>query len=267
MNSVDALGLDGQGCENDPSSCADPGNPSDPDLPVQDPTQPIVMPDFSPDPNCPGCTVTIQFGPLTGDMSPDASGNLYLDNPGMAMFQGQAGQTWGAASHAVNMMAAFEGAGVAVVFAAPAAVTAAGAATMANASAALGAAGTAAIGAAQEGEQAVVAVEEETGTVWDAIKATQANFEGSVLPRSFTLETEGADVWVAPNALKHILEQGLSPLGIQEALTSLQAAVGMATQRGVQYGTMILEGGWEMMFNPARIDGDLDVLYHARQIQ
>jgi len=112
------------------------------------------------------------------------------------------------------------------------------------------------------------------GTVWDAITATQPLYEGTVVPRSFILATEGADVWVAPNASEHLAEwalgnlgRGVSPelvnIGTQTQLTSLQAAVGEATSNGITYGTMQNVGGWELMFSPARQAGQLPALIHA----
>jgi hypothetical protein len=112
------------------------------------------------------------------------------------------------------------------------------------------------------------------GTVWDSIVATQGVYEGTVIPRSFTLATEGADVWVAPNASKHLAEWAYSRLGgglgadmvgleSQLQLNSLQAAIGQATSNGVSYGTLIRQGGWELMFSPARQAGQLPVLKHA----
>jgi RHS repeat-associated protein len=121
-------------------------------------------------------------------------------------------------------------------------------------------------------ESAVLA--EGTGTVWSSITATQEAYEGTVIPQSFTLSTEGADVWVAPNATEHLAEYALGNLGrgvssdlvkiaTQSQLTSLQAAVGSATSNGLSYGTLINEGGWELIFAPAREAGQLPALIHA----
>lgn len=57
--------------------------------------------------------------------------------------------------------------------------------------------------------QALESAAEGTGTVWDAITATQDTYSGTVIPRSFTLSTSGADVWVAPNATEHLAEYAL----------------------------------------------------------
>jgi hypothetical protein len=123
------------------------------------------------------------------------------------------------------------------------------------------------------GEKSVASVP-KTGTVWDMITATQGTYEGTVVPKSFTLTTEGADIWVAPNATKHLMEyadanlkRGISAdlvnIGMQSQLSSLQAAVSTVTSNGLNYGTKLYEGGWELMFSPPRQPGQLPVLYHA----
>jgi RHS repeat-associated protein len=123
-------------------------------------------------------------------------------------------------------------------------------------------------------DTAAIGTAAETGTVWDAITATGAVHEGTVVPQSFTLATEGADVWVAPNASKHLAEYALGNIGrgvstelvnigSQAQLTSLQAAVAAATTNGVAYDTLLNEAGWELIFQPARQAGDLPALIHA----
>lgn len=113
-----------------------------------------------------------------------------------------------------------------------------------------------------------------TGTVWDAITATQTVYGGTVIPRSFTLASKGADVWVAPNASEHLAEYALGNLGrgvsadlvnigTQSQLTSLQAAVGAATSDGVSYGVLLNEGGWALKFVPGRQADQLPALIHA----
>jgi hypothetical protein len=113
-----------------------------------------------------------------------------------------------------------------------------------------------------------------TGTVWDSVVATQPVYEGTVIPRSFTLASEGGSVWLHGNATEHLAERALANLArgvtpeavnisTQAQLTSLQAAVSFATRQGVQYGQMIRVSGWELIFQAPRQAGQLPALVHA----
>ncbi|MFL6125309.1 LamG-like jellyroll fold domain-containing protein [Actinophytocola sp.] len=111
-------------------------------------------------------------------------------------------------------------------------------------------------------------------TVWDDIKATQPNYPGSQLPKSFELSAGDARVWVHGNATEHIAEylSGMASRGAtrtqidlatQAQLSSLQAAVTEALSGGITYDTMITVGGWELKFGAPRGPGQLPVLFHA----
>ncbi|MER6401755.1 polymorphic toxin-type HINT domain-containing protein [Kitasatospora sp. NPDC001603] len=113
-----------------------------------------------------------------------------------------------------------------------------------------------------------------TGTVWDGIKATQPNYAGSELPRSFELAAGENRVWVHPNATEHIDEylSGMAQRGATKAqidmatqakLSSLQAAVAEAGKGGFPLDKMVNIGGWELMFGAPRGIGQLPVLFHA----
>jgi filamentous hemagglutinin len=113
-----------------------------------------------------------------------------------------------------------------------------------------------------------------TGTVFDAIKATQPAYPGSVIPKSFEMSLpNGKNVWVAGNATEHIAEfaqtkaANYTPeavnLSVQGQLTSLQAAVNAATQNGMIYNQIMNIGGWELKFAPPRQVGQLPSLIHA----
>jgi filamentous hemagglutinin len=115
----------------------------------------------------------------------------------------------------------------------------------------------------------------KTGTVWDSVTPTQGTLPVTELPRSFILETEGENVWVAPNAVKHLQQdaaalinnQAVNPMfvqiQVQANLTSLQEAVGVATQNGITYDTLMNVGGWELKFSPGRAADQLPALFHA----
>lgn len=120
----------------------------------------------------------------------------------------------------------------------------------------------------------IVGTYKGTGTVWDDIIASQPNYSGSVLPKSFELATaNGTKVWVHGNATEHIAEYlsmkaiNSTPeavrLATQQQLRSLQSAVDAATKNGIIYDQLIQIGGWELKFGMARVPGQLPVLFHA----
>jgi RHS repeat-associated protein len=112
--------------------------------------------------------------------------------------------------------------------------------------------------------------------IWDDIIATQGNYPGSILPKSFELTTASGRVWVHGNATEHIAEfaqmkaVNYTPeavnLAVQQQLTSLQAAVGKAGKNGFVYGKLMEVGGWELKFGAPRQVGQLPVLFHAMPI-
>ncbi|MFI7650345.1 RHS repeat-associated core domain-containing protein [Micromonospora sp. NPDC049460] len=115
------------------------------------------------------------------------------------------------------------------------------------------------------------------GTVWDGVKATQPNYTGSLLPRSFELKAGDTSVWVHGNATEHMAEylSGMASRGASKAsidmatqaqLSSLQAAVGEAGRGGISFGKMMNVGGWELKFGAPRSEGQLPVLFHALYI-
>lgn len=124
------------------------------------------------------------------------------------------------------------------------------------------------------GDEAVLVHNCPTGTVWDHVKATQENYSGTPLPRSFTLSTEKGDVWVHGNATEHIAERLQSmaahgadgqsiELAAQIHLENLRAAVSEALQNDVPFGQDVEAGGIELGFRPPRADGLLPALIRA----
>lgn len=116
-----------------------------------------------------------------------------------------------------------------------------------------------------------------TGTVWDAIKATQPLYEGTLIPRSFELATENGNVWVHGNATEHLFEyaHGLFEKGVsqdavnmatQAQLKSLQSAVSSVTAQGLNYGKNYEIGGWQLQFAAPREAGQLPALIHAQPL-
>jgi len=109
----------------------------------------------------------------------------------------------------------------------------------------------------------------KTGTVWDDIKATQPNIEGTSIPKSFELNAGGEQYWINPNATKHMAEYSKRTLSHgqkikeQQLLTSLQGAISEAATKGYKYDALMRVGNWELIFSPARQVGQLPVVKHA----
>ena len=111
---------------------------------------------------------------------------------------------------------------------------------------------------------------DKTGTVYDSITATQETIEGTSIPKSFELETEGGKFWVHPNATKHMTEyltrngaSHSSSMSSQAMLTSFQQSVNQAVTQGIEYGDMMQVGRWELVFSQGRAGDALPVIKHA----
>src|SRR5690606_31548887 len=115
-----------------------------------------------------------------------------------------------------------------------------------------------------------VVVPKGTGTVFDSIKATEDVIEGTSIPRSFEIVSEGGHFWVHPNATKHMAEyltrNGLShssSVESQAMLTSFLQAVNQATAQGFKNEEMVNVGRWEIIFSAGRAGDALPVIKHA----
>jgi RHS repeat-associated protein len=112
------------------------------------------------------------------------------------------------------------------------------------------------------------AAEDASGSIFDRMVATQGpRAVGSVVPKSFNLTTaSGEDVWVAPNATKHIREEtpGLTfgrPIAERVRLSSLVQAVDAANISAS--GEIQVVNDWELIFSEPRMAGLNTVLKHA----
>lgn len=121
--------------------------------------------------------------------------------------------------------------------------------------------------------RAVGAVAEEA-LVWDAIKATQPVYKGSILPRSFEIATpSGKRFWVHGNATEHMAEflkgkavdfnPAYIKLVTQEQLRSLQAALEGVSTGPFLYDEMLYIGRWELKIGAPKAAGQLPTIYHA----
>ena len=112
--------------------------------------------------------------------------------------------------------------------------------------------------------------------VWDDVTTTGANYPGTVVPKSFPLRlADGTEVWVHPNATKHMAEAATSSAArgsaanaqvmTQQQIRSFQAAVEQANANGVSLGKMYRLGDWELQFG-VRASDELVVVNHARYL-
>lgn len=98
--------------------------------------------------------------------------------------------------------------------------------------------------------------------------ATGARYPGTEIPTSFRLGLDdGSEVWVHPNANKHLAERTLKrgasgPISAQSQILSLQTAVAGVDQQGISLGKKHYLNGWELQFS-LRSTGDLVVINHA----
>ncbi|MGY0500186.1 hypothetical protein ACWZHB_16995 [Nocardia sp. FBN12] len=89
---------------------------------------------------------------------------------------------------------------------------------------------------------------------WNDIKATQDNYPGSELPRSYEMQVGENRMWVHGNATEHMVEylqhmagRGATKeqldLATQAQMKSLQAAAAEASRDGVPYNELVRVGG------------------------
>jgi hypothetical protein len=107
-----------------------------------------------------------------------------------------------------------------------------------------------------------------TGTVWDDVVETGVRHSGTEVPTSFRLALDdGTEVWMHPNATKHMAERVLNggavgPVTTQSQIRSLQSALSDVNRQGVSLGQMYNVNGWEFQFS-IRATDDLVVVNHA----
>lgn len=110
-------------------------------------------------------------------------------------------------------------------------------------------------------------------TVWDTIKVVTALRPGSFVPQTFTMKVGLRKFYVNTNGTKHMFDHlrraGTSPykaqrmINTQALLTSFQAAVRVATKRGIKYDKVIRVDDWELIFVRPRAGEALPVIKHA----
>lgn len=123
---------------------------------------------------------------------------------------------------------------------------------------------------------------ETTASVWNHIKPTQENYNGTLLPKSFevdvpvTKDTPSGKLWTHGNSTEHMYEaissvnndpmlRNSNPnLYTQFILYDYYKSVGKAVEKGVNYGKMIISGDWEFVFSKPRGENKYPVVKHAK---
>ncbi len=116
-----------------------------------------------------------------------------------------------------------------------------------------------------------------TAIVWKHIKGTQDNYIGTVLPKSFTIDTPQGKMWTHPNATKHMNEAVTSikiksprlinsnpNMYSQFILYDYWKNLSSAVNKNINYNRLVKSGNWEFKFARPRESGKKPVVIHAK---
>jgi hypothetical protein len=115
-----------------------------------------------------------------------------------------------------------------------------------------------------------------TSIVWKYIEATQDDYGGTTLPKSFNIDTPNGKMWTHGNATKHMHEAIISlkddprikssnpKLYTQFILFDYWKSLSTAVKSEIKYEKIINSGNWEFIFSKPRKQGDNPVIKHAR---
>lgn len=114
-----------------------------------------------------------------------------------------------------------------------------------------------------------------TGTIYDSIHATQNVYEGTSIPKSFNINVGESQLWVHPNATKHMNEyvtKNNQHIGTFTASVSSQAmlsefgsALNLAiSKNNIRTDKIITGGNWGFKFTEPKAEGLNYVVIHAR---
>lgn len=113
-----------------------------------------------------------------------------------------------------------------------------------------------------------------TADVWNNISATQPNYAGTEIPRSFVIKTPKNSFWVHGNATEHMADYlikqsnsgrglGSTKLDAQLMLSDMRSSITKVTQDGIKYNTPLKDGNWEFVIKPSRNKNEYDLIIHA----
>jgi len=123
---------------------------------------------------------------------------------------------------------------------------------------------------------------ESTATVWNHVKATQENYSGTVIPKSFEVDvpitsaTPDGKLWTHGNATEHMYEAVTSikkqapsiinsnpNLYSQFILYDYYKSLGKAVDKGTKHGSTVTVGNWEFIIVKPREGQKYPVVKHA----
>ncbi|MDO5296750.1 MAG: filamentous hemagglutinin [bacterium] len=115
-----------------------------------------------------------------------------------------------------------------------------------------------------------------TSIVWKHIEATQEEYKGTCLPRSFNIDTPQGKMWTHGNATEHMAEAITSlkdnprlkysnpKLYTQFILYDYWQSIQQAVINGIKYDTGITIGNWQFAFSRPFPGKKNPVVIHAK---
>lgn len=116
----------------------------------------------------------------------------------------------------------------------------------------------------------------DTSTVWSHVIATQDNYAGTDLPKSFIIDTSRGQIWTHANATKHMHEAIISlkddpklkssnpKLYTQFVLYDYWKSLDATVKNGINYNKKVESGNWEFIFSKPRKPRLAPVVKHAK---
>jgi len=116
-----------------------------------------------------------------------------------------------------------------------------------------------------------------TAVVWNHINPTSENYGGTVIPKSFTIDTPSGKMWTHGNATEHMYDalnaiKKQAPLIVnsnpnlysQFILYDYWKTLGAAVGRSIKYEQIVTERRWEFIFSAPRSGAKYPVVKHAK---
>ncbi len=115
-----------------------------------------------------------------------------------------------------------------------------------------------------------------TSEVWNHITSTADNYSGTVIPKSFEINTPAGEMWTHGNATEHMYEAVTSiknnapnivnsnpNMYSQFILFDYWKSLSNAVASGIVYNKLIHSGSWDFVFSKPRNNEKYPVIKHA----